>query len=154
MNTSDRIQAIKNFDMSFVHEKAINDKAISPIECVKAEEALKKFFILVLLTDDPLAMIDKRADALWHTFILFTPQYKIFCENIMGFFVHHQPRTSLTPVPSEAITNFVFAYKKVYGELDAFWMETLNKDMKAIVETGIITELMTFDWSGWTGKYL
>lgn len=33
----------------------------------------------------------KLIDEMWHTFILFTPDYHRFCEQHFGFYVHHNP---------------------------------------------------------------
>jgi hypothetical protein len=32
-------------------------------------------------------------DEMWHTFVLFTPIYKEFCERYFGQFIHHMPST-------------------------------------------------------------
>jgi len=154
MNINEKIRAVYAYDMCFVHEKIQNDKILSIDELPKIEEEFKKFFTLVLQEESALAMIDKRVDELWHSFILFTPQYKEFCDNIMGFFVHHQPRTSFTPVPINSIANFVSCYKKHFGELDPFWLETLDEDIKEVVVSGNIPETLTTKWSGWTGKHV
>jgi hypothetical protein len=97
-------------------------------------------------------MIDERVDELWHSFILFTPQYLSFCEDVMGFFVHHQPRTSVTPVPEIAINNFVTAYIKRFGKLDSLWLERIPTDLKEAIVNGKIPQSPTFRWSGWTGR--
>lgn len=39
--------------------------------------------------DTPIHIIDK----MWHTFILFTQEYKNFCMKHFGLFIHHVPTT-------------------------------------------------------------
>lgn len=42
----------------------------------------------------PQAAIDRAMiviDEMWHTFILFTPDYTGFCLNHFGFYIHHLP---------------------------------------------------------------
>lgn len=112
LSTAAREHSLNSFDLSFVHEKIVNENKLKGEDLTKIEHEFKRFMKLVLLEDGPLAMIDRRVDELWHSLILFTPQYQQFCEQVMGFFVHHQPRTSITPVPEGAIKNFVDAYKK------------------------------------------
>jgi hypothetical protein len=107
---------------------------------------------LVLRSEVPLAMIDRRVDEFWHMFILFTPQYRDFCNEVMGFFVHHQPRTSITPVPESAIKNFVDAYESEYGQLGDFWCEGLDEALQNDIRAHRIPAELTFDWSGWTGR--
>jgi hypothetical protein len=40
--------------------------------------------------DDATLIIDE----MWHTFILFTPDYFKFCEEHFGYYVHHMPSTN------------------------------------------------------------
>ena len=152
LELADREQALDTYDLSFVHEKIANENKLSGEDLTKIEQEFKRFLRLVLSEGGPLAMIDRRVDELWHSFILFTPQYQQFCEQVMGFFVHHQPRTSKTPVPEGAIKNFVDAYKKQYGELDPFWLEQLSPELKACIAAGTVPQSLTFEWSGWTGR--
>jgi hypothetical protein len=144
---------LNSYDFSFVREKLRNDGNFDEAEIDRAEQEFRKFMALVIRHDGPLAMIDKRVDEFWHSLILFTPQYRQFCTDVMGFFVDHQPRTSTTPVPIGAISNFVSAYTKEYGEIPPFWLETVDEPVKRAIASGQIPEDLTFQWSGWTGKH-
>jgi hypothetical protein len=146
-----REKALESFDLSFVLERLISDGKLQIAELPKIDAEFRKFFKLVLSGTRPLAMIDRRVDEFWHAFVLFTPQYRVFCEKIMGFFVDHQPRTKYTPVPPSAISNFVEDYKIKFGELDSFWLQTLDDDLRVTIESGVIPNELSFDWSGWTG---
>lgn len=148
----DREKAIDNFNLNFVLEKIENENTLNKEELPKIEIEFKKFMKLVLREDGPLAMLDKRVDEFWHSFILFTPQYQEFCEKVIGFFVHHQPRTSYTPVPILAINNFIDAYKKQYIILDPFWYETLTPELVRNIKNNSVQDLIIHKWSGWIGK--
>jgi hypothetical protein len=155
MNTSasaNREREIENYDLSFVHEKLATENKLAGEDLQKIEREFKRFLNLVLSEKGPLAVIDRRVDEFWHSFILFTPQYQQFCERVMGFFVHHQPRTTKTPVPEGAIKNFVDAYQRRYGELDPFWLEQLDPNLKTSIATGTVPQSVTFLWSGWIGR--
>ena len=132
----DKERALDEYDMSFVREKVLSEGKLSSDELPLLEREFKRFLKLVLREKGPLAMIDRRVDELWHFFILFTPQYRKFCEEIMGFFVDHQPRTSQTPVPVDAIGNFVEAYTRHFGTIPDLWFENLDAEMKIMVQTG------------------
>ncbi len=41
----------------------------------------------------PLLSEARVIDLMWHTFVIFTRDYAMFCDEYFGFFVHHQPRT-------------------------------------------------------------
>jgi len=152
MGSEERQEAIDQLDLSFVRERIAATENLEGHDVEKVEMEFKKFMKLVLCTDGPLAVIDKRVDELWHAFILFTPQYQRFCEDTMGFFVHHQPRTSTTPVPICAISNFVRMYREKYGEVDPFWFELLEPEVEACIRSGRVPESLGFKWSGWTGR--
>lgn len=151
-SNQERDLALDEYDMSFVWEKVLSEGKASRDESPHLEREFKRFMKLVLREPGPLAMIDRRVDELWHSFILFTPQYRRFCEEVMGFFVDHQPRTSQTPVPAGAIGNFVEAYKRHFGDLPDSWLENLAPEMRNMVQTGQIPRDLSFDWSGWTGR--
>lgn len=148
----DREQAIDTYDLSFVRENVSSGNSLNDEDLNKIELEFRRFLKLVLSEQGPLAVIDHRVDKLWHSFILFTPQYQRFCEDVMGFFVHHQPRTSKTPVSDEAIQNFVDAYRRRYGSLDPFWLEQLPPELRAGIVSGTVPKSPAFKWSGWTGK--
>jgi hypothetical protein len=152
LSQCDAIDSLESFDFSFVREKLSEDGRFTVDEVLRSEVEFRRFMTLVLKNDGPLAMIDKRVDEYWHTLILFTPQYRRFCDEVMGFFVDHQPRTTTTPVPIGAISNFVSAYKKEYGELPSFWLETVDEPVRSAIESGDIPEDLTFRWSGWSGR--
>jgi hypothetical protein len=147
----ERELALDGYDMSFVWEKVLSENKISFDELPSLELEFKRFMKLVLREPGPLAMIDRRIDELWHSFILFTPQYRKFCEEVMGFFVDHQPRTSLTPAPPGAIANFVDAYTRHFKYLPDLWLEHLDPTMRDMIRTGNIPQKLSFNWSGWTG---
>jgi hypothetical protein len=43
----------------------------------------------------PLFSQARIIDLMWHTFLIFTKDYTQFCQRHFGFYVHHQPRTSV-----------------------------------------------------------
>ncbi len=148
----ERQRAIDVYDLSFVRAKIADEGKLEDEDLPKIETELRRFLKLVLTHEGPLAMIDRRVDEFWHTFILFTPQYWQFCDEAMGFYVHHQPRTSTTPVSEVAISNFVEAYTSAFGHLDAFWLERLDPDFVESIARGRVPKTLTFQWSGWVGR--
>lgn len=151
MTIPEREAAIDSLELDFVRERLAADGKLVGEDVWKVDTEFKRFLKLVLTGRRPLAMIDRRVDEYWHMFLLFTPQYRQFCSTVMGFFVDHQPRTSVTPVPVGAIGNFIEDYVDRFGALDAFWLETLAPELKSIIEAGKVPEDLGFQWSGWTG---
>lgn len=54
-------------------------------------------------------------DTMWHTFLLFTRDYKEFCECYLGRFINHEPFER--PNPSAYLSTRAFA-ERVLGPLD------------------------------------
>jgi hypothetical protein len=133
---TDTFAKIDAYDFGFVREHIAN-KDLLPGEDI--------------VDDGPLAVIDSRVDEFWHCFVLFTPQYEAFCRDVLGFFLHHQPRTSSTDVPSAAIPNFVHAYRECFGDLREFWVENLPPATRHDILVGRVPTQLGL-WSGWPGR--
>lgn len=145
-------QTIDEYDLSFVHERIRDEGLLAGEDIQRVEIEFKKFIKLVALESGPLAVIDERVDAFWHSFILFTPQYREFCERVLGFFADHQPRTSLTPVAVTAIPNFLSAYTRKFGNPEPFWFERHDDNAKDILRSADLDRALELRWSGWTGR--
>lgn len=152
-NESDhRLHAIEAYDFSFLKEKFQTSFPCDEEEFREIVAEFKNFMKLVYLQDQPLAMIGKGVDEFWHTFLIFTPQYAEFCDNIFGEFIHHQPHTALTPVPEKALTNFFSAYTKEFGEPTPAWTNGYPPEIISSLRAGAIPEGFLYAWSGWTGR--
>jgi hypothetical protein len=151
-DTVAREQRIDSYDLFFVKEHMEAEGLLRGEDFAKIEHEFKRFLKLILSESGPLAVIDPRVDQLWHSFILFTSQYEKFCNDVVGFFVHHQPRTSRTPVAESAVLNFVDAYKRRFGELDLFWTERIKAQFREQISLRIVPNSAEFRWSGWTGS--
>lgn len=72
-----------------------------------------------LMPDPPALAISqstKLIDEMWHTFVLFSRDYHLFCHRFFGFYLHH------TPTPHEEYERQIKAYER---DPDAF-MEALR----------------------------
>ena len=59
---------------------------------------LRQFFIAHLMSGNKyVSMPSQIADDLWHEFILYTREYKDFCDRAFGNFLHHTPAIVLKP---------------------------------------------------------
>ena len=69
---------------------------LSTRDCELVERGLRQFFMACLRSNQQfVAMPSKAVDALWHEFILHTQAYKLWCQNALGFFLHHTPADAL-----------------------------------------------------------
>jgi hypothetical protein len=139
------------YDMSFVLWKLIEDKKIQPRLSLQAEREFKRFVALVALGSKPMAMIGPLIDEVWHQFILFTDEYRNFCEKTVGRFINHLPDTPFTPIPETAGTNFLNAYRNHFGALEAIWFSGMNKQTINFYRHPNPVGKPAQRWSGWTG---
>jgi hypothetical protein len=126
--------------------KTIPDRQIN-----EAILELKKFFILILENNEPLAVVSKIVDEAWHQFILCTEEYGKFCSVYFGRYIHHRVNTPLTPVPSVAVRNTVSLYRKRFGEMPKIWFERMETYLEDFIKGR--SDFLPNDgrWSGWPG---
>jgi hypothetical protein len=82
---------IMRYPMTHILKRCQQDHDYSADDMIILETELKKYFILAALKKGPLGMYSNDVDNLWHTFILFTQDYAEFCDQCIGYFLHHVP---------------------------------------------------------------
>lgn len=69
---------------------------LSTRDCELVERGLRQFFLACQRSNKQfVAMPSKVVDTMWHEFILHTQAYKAWCNNALGFFLHHTPAETL-----------------------------------------------------------
>lgn len=63
------------------------------------------------------AMYSPKVDTVWHTHLLYTKEYKEFCNNIFGHFVHHTPCDQLDLAFEEEMREWLDEYRNAFGEV-------------------------------------
>lgn len=65
-------------------------------ETALVSSGLRQFFLAYLMSGQRfVSMPSQVVDDLWHEFILYTREYKAFCNNAFGGFLHHSPAVVL-----------------------------------------------------------
>jgi hypothetical protein len=130
MQTLDR-QTMKPVSeiMAYQHDRLLHRYSVDygvPIEeSHRCFNALKEFLIVCVLkpgykvTSDPI-------DRMWHTFLLFTREYRNFCEENLGMFINHEPFEQAAPHAYLDTRAFAQDY---FGKLDEkFWSVSAKAD--------------------------
>jgi hypothetical protein len=128
----------------------------------------KKFMAIVVMnhkTDNRVEMVSELVDEVWHTFILFTNEYKKFCNTLVGEYIHHEPNVDslygidpLFPYKKKQSTEFFYEeYERCFGPLPEIWnvikspsINVTNKEEKetknilAIIYTSLSFVIPTF----------
>lgn len=147
------LSRLNAYDFGFLQDKFSQENPeLTPLFGEAASE-LRRFFELVLIGKGPLAVLSKKVDALWHTFVIHTPQYRKFCNEVNGEYIDHQPHSDMTPVPGVAITNFYQEYASRFGNVPKIWTEDIPPaHVIAISQGQLPPEMLQRRWSGWTGR--
>lgn len=123
-NQLDLLDRLDQFNAPWLEEKLLKEGVFSSSEQYQeAFREFKKYVALIALFKKSLPMLSKPVDAVWHQFILFTKQYQAFCEEYLGFYLHHSPNTSFTSnaEAERPAGNFVDQYRQVFGEVPDMW---------------------------------
>src|SRR5690349_14002880 len=79
------IEALE-FDAPYVVERLVNDRIVdSEAEAVRLFDEVKRYLVLsVSQTDVIVGMCSARVDEGWHAFLLYTYEYRQFCQRYFG----------------------------------------------------------------------
>ena len=129
---------------SGVVERLRQKKIFNEMTDVQLKEILdefKKYIALVLINyrnGKKVEMVSELVDEVWHTFILFTNEYRKFCEAIIGEYIHHEPNVSsaygVDPLflfkKKQSIEFFYEEYERCFGALPNMWTHKQTMETK------------------------
>ncbi|MDP4012185.1 MAG: hypothetical protein Q8R00_01090 [Candidatus Nanoarchaeia archaeon] len=122
------LERLERFEAPYLKEKLLNDKKFEDESNYNdAFTEFKKYVALTKIWEGPLSMVSKEVDEVWHQFILFTAAYHKFCQENLGEYLHHQPKTSITPLDPSGKSNFFKAYEVIFGSLPKIWKAKENQ---------------------------
>ncbi|MGH9961668.1 MAG: glycine-rich domain-containing protein [Pyrinomonadaceae bacterium] len=117
--------------LAYRHEGVV--ERISKKEGLSAEESLALFYDLLrfLYMCGITSKAERggtyappeRIDGAWHHFILFTRDYRVFCNRYFGRLLHHHPTTTEQKVmqDKEGVRKTLADAKMLFGDLSANW---------------------------------
>lgn len=112
------IEEIVAYENDRVLERFVIDHGGTFDDAADRFDALKQF-MTVCAKKPGIKVASDEIDQMWHTFLLFTIQYREFCDEWLGRFVEHEPFEEARP---EYYTITRTAAAGLFGELDeAFW---------------------------------
>jgi hypothetical protein len=91
-----RLERIDAEDFSLVMNKAMEDLAATGIHVSKAYAqrgiyALKQYYAVAMLDPANAHSVTLPVDPFWHAHILFTAEYRHFCDEVIGEYMDHVP---------------------------------------------------------------
>jgi hypothetical protein len=125
-----------SFENKAILQKFCVEQSITEQEAEDYFMELKKFLYLCANCNQTLAP-SVEIDKIWHTFILFTKEYRNYCTQFLGKFIDHVPEVDLEEQdaikPKENyLLNTLELYKLTFGEINnAVWkVEILKNECK------------------------
>jgi hypothetical protein len=146
---------------SAVAERLRQQKPFNDMTELQLKEILDEFkkYIAILIINyrngKKVEMVGELIDEVWHTFILFTNEYRKFCETIIGEYIHHEPNVSSYGVDplflfkkKQSIEFFYEEYERCFGPLPDVWthkqtLETKkSRNLKNPIRFGVLSTVI------------
>lgn len=122
---SKSLEDVRKYQNQRVVERHAADRGVSLEIAQRRFDGLKEFLVVCAAMPGP-KITSAEIDAMWHTFLLFTREYRGFCEDYLGRFINHEPFEH--PNPHTYLTTRACA-EMLVGELDAtLWPLTGKAD--------------------------
>ena len=120
------LSRLESFEAPYLAAKMLRDGTfMTRRQFDEAFREFKNFVAVAVLVDDGVGMVSVDVDAVWHQFILFTPQYHEFCDEFVGHYLHHVPSMSDDDGKDDG-TRFLHGYEQLFGELPELWRRSTS----------------------------
>jgi hypothetical protein len=125
-----RLCILEAYDLSAVRHRILVDGTLPHALVDEAILEFRRYLALNVLLGQPVGMISRQVDQVWHTCLLFSRLYADLCQQVFGHFIHHEPAGHAPPsaeahaAPLDAISEvqaFEEAYTRVFGPLGRLW---------------------------------
>lgn len=130
VNQQSMLARLDRFEAPYLEEKLLKEGKFSSSEDYRqAFTEFKKYVALGALFGKGHGMASKKVDEVWHQFILFTKEYHEFCDDFLGRYMHHSPKTSYTPLEEGSAQKLTKHYNLVFGDMPLHvWDGLRNKE--------------------------
>lgn len=114
MDAALSISEVMAYDNARVLKRYVLDHGVDEGEARKRFDGLKQFLYVCAVTPGYKVTSDA-IDSIWHTFLLFTRDYREFCLRHLGKFINHEPFE--VPSPESYLLTRARA-QEMFGSLD------------------------------------
>jgi hypothetical protein len=116
-----RLHLVEQFDLTLVRNRLLGDGALPESWVDEALLEFRRFLGLQLIEPGPRIMFSQHVDRVWHTCLLFTRLYADLCQQVFGYFFHHEPAADSEVLPAIRFDEFEQLYRRIYGEPSRLW---------------------------------
>lgn len=125
---NEKLQNVLSYENKDIVEKFSQERNINSNESEIYFNEVKKFLLLCSISENTYTP-SKEIDKIWHTFILFTRDYRFFCKNYLGTFIDHIPELKNEKGPyTEILNKYQHTIKTIYNVYD-----DVNKELWPIL---------------------
>lgn len=122
LNDETKIKLALSYENADIIEKFCSEYGVEQELAKDYFIEVKKFLYLCANTTDRLAP-SAEIDKIWHTFILFTKDYRQYCMHFLGKFIDHMPEVKkdteeLDEHKENCLLNTITHYNIVFGDLN------------------------------------
>lgn len=116
-NTELIISNAMSFNMNSIVDRYKKEFQVTDEVAKEHERELKRYLALcAIYPEQNFHMFSNSVDNLWHTFLIFTKDYKNFCKNVAGKFLHHVPIENKSEEDVSAKNKFIDKYSSTFNE--------------------------------------
>ena len=123
--TAKPINDVLRYENQHLMERYAVDHHVS-VDTARARFFAFKQFMVVCASKPGAKVTSTEIDGIWHCFLLFTRDYRAFCEEYLGRFINHEPFHTPRPEAYDETRRFAEA---LFGELDhELWPRSAKSD--------------------------
>jgi hypothetical protein len=116
--TAQSTEVIMAYENERLYERFVADYGGSLLDARDRFTALKQF-LMICAVRPGIKVASDEIDQMWHTFLLFTREYRNFCTDRLGRYIEHEPFEDPQPTYYEITRDFA---SSLFGELDLrYW---------------------------------
>lgn len=115
------LQALEEYDLAPVRNRLITKAILPPSWVDDAILEFRRYLALRVVASEPVTMLSRPIDEVWHTCLLFSRLYADLCERSFGHFIHHEPAAGGDPDVRAEWSEFEEAYRSLFGEPGRLW---------------------------------
>jgi hypothetical protein len=88
--------------------------------------ALKQYYAIAVLDPFNYHSVGYNVDPFWHNHILFTAEYRTFCDSVIGHYMDHMPLDNSNELEVQATMEAYHHTMKTYQEVFTYFDETFT----------------------------
>lgn len=130
LNTKTKINLALSYENSDIVQKFCTEYSIDNELGKEYFLEVKKFLFLCTCTKEKLAP-SQEIYKIWHTFLLFTKEYRLYCIKFLGIFIEHEPEISMeiNRISENTLFKTITNYEIFFGPLNnKVWQVNFNEE--------------------------